>query len=195
MITLQFREGESTNKFETALKNEMQKHLDFFDKELKKLRTGRAHTSLVEEVIVQAYGNPMKLRDMASITVPDAQSLVVQPWDQGNIAAIEGALQEASLGLSIQNDGSMLRLRLPPMTSDQRENLVKTVLKKLEESKVALRNVRKDYNNWIRDLEKGKAVSEDTSKRLQTMLQKITDQFTEQADNVSSKKEKEIRTV
>lgn len=195
MITLQFREGDATTKFETTLKNEMQKQIEFFDKELKKLRTGRAHTSLVEDLIVQCYGNPMRLRDVASITAADSQSLVIQPWDQGNIASIESALQEASLGVSIQNDGTLLRLRMPPMTSEQRETLVKTMLKKLEDCKVAIRNVRKDYNNWIRDLEKGKTVSEDTAKRLQTLLQKITDQFTEQADSISSKKEKEIRTV
>ena len=195
MITLQFREGDSTQKFESTIKTEMQKYLDFFDKELKKLRTGRAHTSLVEDVMIQCYGNPMKLRDVASISSSDAQTLVVQPWDQGNIASIENALQEASLGLSIQNDGALLRLRMPPMTSEQRETIIKTMHKKLEECKVALRNVRKDFNNWIRDLEKGKTVSEDTSKRLQTLLQKITDQLTEQADGMSSKKEKEIRTV
>lgn len=195
MITLQFREGDATTKFETTLKNEMQKQIEFFDKELKKLRTGRAHTSLVEDLVVQCYGSPMKLRDVASITAADATSLVIQPWDQGNVAGIESSLQEAALGLSIQNDGALLRLRMPPMTSEQRENLVKTMHKKLEECKVAVRNVRKDYNNWIRDLEKGKAVSEDTSKRLQTMLQKITDQYTEQADGMSGKKEKEIRTV
>lgn len=195
MITLQFKEGDSTSKFESVLKAEMQKQLDFFDKELKKVRTGRAHTSLIEDITVECYGTPMKLRDTASITAPDAQSLQVQPWDQGNLSDIESALIEASLGLSIQNDGASIRLRMPPMSAEQRENLVKTVSKKLEECKVAVRNVRKEFNNWIRDLEKGKSVSEDTSKRLGGLLEKITTTFIEQADGISSKKEKEIRTV
>lgn len=195
MINLQFNEGDNITKFETPLKNEMQKQLDFFDKELKKIRTGRAHTSLVEDLTVSCYGNMMKLRDTATITVPDAQTISIQPWDQGNSSAIESALQEASLGLSIQNDGAVLRLRIPPMTAEQRDTMVKTVYKKLEDCKVALRNVRKDFNNWIRDQEKDKNVSEDTSKRLQNTLQKNTDHYTEQADTMGAKKEKEIKTI
>ena len=195
MITLQFREGENINKFETAVKNDMLKHIEFLDKELKKVRTGRAHSSLIEDLSIESYGSFLRLRDMATITTPDAQSLVVQAWDQGSLNTIENALNDANLGVSIQNDGSVLRLRVPPMTTDQRETLVKTVYKKLEDCKVAIRNVRKDFNNWIRDLEKAKAVSEDTSKRLQAILQKLTDQLIEQADSVSAKKEKEIRSV
>lgn len=195
MITLQFKEGDSTSKLEAVLKAEMQKQLDFFDKELKKIRTGRAHTSLIEDITVQCYGAPMRLRDTATITAPDASSLLVQPWDVTNLNDIESSLIEASLGLSIQNDGACIRLRMPPMTTEQRETLAKTVGKKLEECKVAVRNVRKDFNNWIRDLEKAKNVSEDTSKRLGTLLEKTTTSFIEQADNLGSKKEKEIRTV
>jgi ribosome recycling factor len=195
MITLQFREGENTTKFETTLKGEMQKQLDHFDRELKKIRTGRASTTLVEDIPVECYGNKMKLRDVATITTADAQTIVIQPWDQGNIPAIESAIDDAHLGLTAQNDGAVIKLRVPPMTAEQRENLVKNVHKKLEECKVAVRNVRKDFNNWIRDLEKNKAISEDTSKRLQNILQKITDQSTETADAYSSKKEKEIRTI
>lgn len=195
MITLQFREGDSLGKFETAVKNDMQKHIEFLDKELKKVRTGRAHSSLVEDISIESYGTFMRLRDMATITTPDAQTIVIQPWDQSSLNTIENTLNEANLGVSLQNDGSLLRLRVPPMTADQRENLVKTVHKKVEECKVALRNVRKDFNNWVRDIEKAKTVSEDTSKRLQNALQKLTDQLTEQADAVSAKKEKEIRSV
>lgn len=195
MITLQFREGDNITKFETTLKNEMQKQIDFFDKELKKVRTGRASTSLVEDITVECYGNKMKMRDVATITTPDAQTIVVQPWDASNLAAIEKAIDDAQLGLTPQNDGAMLKLRVPPMTAEQRDNLVKNVQKKLEECKVAIRNVRKDFNNWVRDLEKGKAVSEDTSKRLQNSLQKITDQLTESADAMSTKKEKELKTL
>lgn len=195
MITLQFREGDAPTKFEAVLKQEMQKHIDFFDKELKKVRTGRAHASLVEDISIESYGTFMRLRDIATIATPDAQSLTVQPWDQSILNTIENALTEANLGVSIQNDGGMLRLRLPPMTAEQRENLVKTVHKKLEECKIALRNVRKDFNNWIRDLEKAKTVSEDTAKRLQNSLQKITDQYIEQSDALSAKKEKEIRSI
>ena len=195
MINLQFKEGDSTSKLEALLKAEMQKQLDFFDKELKKIRTGRAHTSLIEDITVECYGAPMRLRDTATITAPDATSLLVQPWDVTNLNDIESSLIEASLGLSIQNDGASIRLRMPPMTAEQRELLVKTVGKKLEECKVAVRNVRKEFNNWIRDLEKAKSVSEDTAKRLGTLLEKTTTSFTEQADNLSTKKEKEIRTV
>lgn len=195
MITLQFREGEALSKFEIAVKNEMQKQIEFLEKELKKVRTGRAHSSLIEDISIEMYGSFMRLRDMATINVPDAQSLVVQPWDQGSLNTIENALSDANLGVSIQNDGALLRLRIPPMTSEQRENLVKLVHKKLEDCKIAIRNVRKDFNNWIRDLEKTKAISEDTSKRLQNSLQKLTDQLIEHSDSLVVKKEKEIRSV
>lgn len=195
MIQLKFHEGDPVSKFEEAVAFEMQKHLDYFVNELKKMRTGRAHTSLVEDMPIECYGNTMRLRDVATITAPDAQMIVIQPWDQSNLADIERSIALSELNLSPQNDGNIIRIKIAPMSTDQRDRLIKGLGKKLEESKIAIRNVRKEFNNFIRDLEKTKSISEDTEKRLQASLQKVTDQLVELADKQSDKKEKEIKSV
>ena len=195
MNHLQFREGDNIASFEDAVKTSMQEPIEHFAGELKKLRTGRAHTALVEDMQVECYGNTMRLRDVATITAPDAQLIVIQPWDQNNLDDIERSIAQSNLGITPQNDGGVIRLRIAPMSADQREILVKTLGKKLEECKVAVRNIRKTCQNYIRDTEKAKHISEDTAKRLQASLQKITDSFTDQADTLSNKKEKEIKSI
>lgn len=195
MVNLKFVEGDPVSKFEQAVQFGMQSHIDYFVNEIKKIRTGRAHTSLVEDLPVECYGNTMKLRDVATITAPDAQLIVIQPWDKGNLAHIEKAIAQSDLGITPQNDGSVLRIKIAPMSAEQRDRLIKNLGKKLEECKVAVRNVRKEFNNFVRDLQKNRDISEDTEKRLQASLQKVTDQFVEQADKQSAKKEAEIKSV
>ncbi len=195
MITFNFVEGAPTKQFDSAVENEMQNPLKFFEKELIKIRTGRAHTSMIEEIKVNAYGNIMPLKQVAAISAPDVNLLVVQPWDKGVMADIEKALSTSDLGVTPLNDGNVIRIQLPRMSSDRRDELAKTLSKKLEEAKVALRNIRKEYHNLIRESEKGKKISEDYSKRLQDALQKVTDKMIEAADKLSRKKEEEIRSI
>lgn len=195
MTTFSFGPNDNPSKFEQPLRAEMQKHLEFFEKEMQKLRTGRANPSLLEDITVLCYGSVMRLKDIASITAPEAQLIVVQPWDQSNLEAIEKAISQSEVRVTPSNDGSIIRVPLPPMSAARRDELSKTLGKKLEECKVAIRNVRKDFNNFIRDGEKNKTISEDIAKRLQTILQKATDDATQKADTLADKKDKEIKST
>lgn len=194
-MPIEFSESMNQKNFEKLIETEMDKHLKHFEKEAAKIRTGRAHPSLVEDIKINAYGNIMPLKDLAAISAPEAQLLVVQPWDKTIIAEIEKSLTTSDLGITPLNDGTLIRLPMPKMSSSRRDELIKTLSKKLEESKVAVRNVRKDFHNLIRDAEKGKKISEDLSKRLQDSLQKVTDKVIEAADKISSKKEDEIKSL
>lgn len=195
MIKLEFTAQDNPSKFEQAVRTAMIKHVDHFEKELVKLRTGRANPTLVEDVPVQCYGTTMHLKDVSTITAPEANLIVIQPWDVGNIPAIEKAISQSDLQLTPANDGTFVRIQLPPMSAARREELVKTLHKKLEECRVAIRNERKEFNNFARDLEKNKSVSEDIAKRLQVLLQKVTDELTERAEKAADKKEKEVAVL
>lgn len=190
-----FELNESTNPktFEKNVEGEMTNHIKHFEKELIKIRTGRAHTSLIEDIKVSCYGTIMPLRDVAALSAPDVNLLVVQPFDTSIIADIEKAIATSDLGVTPANDGTLIRIALPRMSTTRREELAKVLSKKLEECKISLRNVRKDIINLIRDSEKTKKISEDMSRRLQDTIQKVTDKFTAQADSMAAKKEEEIR--
>lgn len=181
--------------FQTPLEAEMQKPIKHFEGELIKIRTGRAHTSLVENVPVLAYGMTQPLRQLAVLSAPEAKLITIQPWDTSLINDIEKALLNSDLGLTPLNDGKIIRLQLPDMSTNRRDELGKILGKKLEECRVAVRNVRKDFNNLIRDAKKDKVVSENFFNRLEDTLQKVTDKFIAQAEQLSQKKEKEIHTV
>ncbi len=195
MTTFTFTEGASTKPFETMVETDMQKHIQHFEKELQKIRTGRAHTSIIEDIKVFAYGSMMPLKDLASLAAPDVQLLTVQPWDTSIIPEIEKAIQTSDLGVTPTTDGPIIRIVLPKMSSSRRDELTKVLSKRLEECKISLRNVRKDVHTAIRDAEKDKKVSEDYSKRLQDLLQKITDKVTTAAESMASKKEVEIKAL
>ncbi len=195
MASYTFVEGASTKSFETSVDGDMQKHIQHFEKELSKIRTGRAHPSMIEDIKVFAYGTMMPLKEVAALAAPDAQLLTIQPWDKTIIPEIEKALQTSDLGVTPQTDGPLIRIILPKMSSSRRDELNKVLGKRLEECKIALRNVRKEVHTAIRDAEKDKKISEDYSKRLQDLLQKITDKVTLQADALSSKKETEIKAL
>lgn len=180
--------------FQKAMEDEMAKSIKHLEGELIKIRTGRAHTSLIENLPVSVYGGaPMPLRQIAACAAPDARLLTIQPWDSGVIGEIEKAISNSDLGLSPANDGQIIRLTLPEMSTSRREDLVKILLKKVEECKIAVRNIRKDFNNLIRDAKKDKTISENFFNRLEDLLQSITDRYCKMADEKGDKKAKEIR--
>jgi len=182
--------------FSSPMEAEMDTIIKYFEGELSKLRTGRAHASLVEEIGVSAYGQaPAPLKTLAAISVPEPRLIVIQPWDVSIIDDIEKGIQQSEAGITPANDGKIIRLRLPEMTSTQRTDLVKILHKKLEESRSRLRNIRKDFDNAIRDAKKNKTISEDFSNRLSDVLQDVTNKFIKHVEDMSQKKEKAITTV
>lgn len=182
--------------FESPMKQEMEKPVKHFDGELIKIRTGRAHTSMIEDIQVACYGQPpAPLKNLAALAAPEPRMLTIQPWDASIIPDIEKAIKTSDVGVSPVNDGALIRLQLPEMSSARRDELLKVLGKKLEDCRVAVRNVRKDFNNLLKDSKKDKVISENFFNRLNDSLQKITDQYIEQAEQKALKKEKELKTV
>jgi len=179
------------------MKTEIEKIRNFFNLEIEKLRTGRAHPSIVEDIRVMAYGGEeMPLKSLAAITTPEARVISIQPWDEGTAPAIEKALREhESLGATPVNDGKVIRITLPEMSSSRRSDLTKLLNKKTEEMRISIRNIRKECNNCIRDHKKSKAISDDFCNRLETVVQKSTHDGIQQLEAVATKKEKEITTI
>jgi ribosome recycling factor len=173
----------------------MTKAIDALERDLATVRTGRANPSLIDQLKVDYYGTPTPLQQLATINVPEARLLVIQPYDKGSVAAIEKAIQKSDLGLNPSNDGSVIRLAIPPLTEDRRKDLVKTVHKKIEEGRVAIRNVRRDAHEMLRDLKRDKDISEDQEHNAQEELQKVTDRFIAEADKVGKEKEQELLEV
>ncbi len=189
-------EENNTTSFQKAMEAEADKSLKHFEKELLKVRTGRAHTSLVEDILVSCYGqSALPLKSFAALTAPEPRLLTIQPWDPVNIPDIEKAILSSDLGLTPINDGKLIRIQLPEMSSARREELLKVLNKKLEECKIGIRNVRKDFNNLMRDAKKDKKISENFFNRLSDLLQTITDKFCGKADELAEKKKKDIMTV
>lgn len=186
----------TSKDFEMSLKPEMEKPLDHFKKELIKIRTGRANTSMVDSIKVSCYGtSEMALKELAAISTPEPRMIVIQPWDKSVIGNIEKAILDSDLGITPINDGELIRIQLPQMSGSQREDLVKILGKKLEETRIAIRNIRKDFQNAVRDAEKDHAISIDYSKVLLGILQEYTDKYIKLAEDISTKKEQEIRAV
>ncbi|MGB2695384.1 MAG: ribosome recycling factor [Dehalococcoidia bacterium] len=173
----------------------MVKAIDALHRELATIRTGRASPGLVEQLRVDYYGTPTPLKQLATISVPEARLLTIQPWDKGALGAIEKAIQKSELGLNPNNDGAIIRLAIPQLTEDRRKEMVKLVHKKIEDGRVAIRNVRRDAHEMLRDLQREKEISEDEEHRAQEQLQKITDRFIESADDVGREKEQELLEV
>lgn len=163
--------------------------------DLASIRTGRANPALVERLIVNYYDTPTQLMQLASISVPEPRSLMIKPFDATAVKEIEKAIQSSDLGLNPNTDGKVIHLNLPPLTEDRRRDLVKLVHARLEESRVAVRNIRRDSHNDIRDFEKEKLISEDDMKKGEEDLQKLTDKFVEEVTELGRKKEAEIMEV
>lgn len=172
----------------------MEKAIGALKRDLATLRAGRATPALLDRVQVEYYGAPTPVAQLANINTPDSRTLFIQPWDKSSIAAIEKAIMKSDLGLTPSNDGSAIRITLPPLTEERRTELVKTTKKFGEDAKVAIRNIRRDANDDIKKLEKT-TISEDESRRHQEDIQKTTDRFIAEVDKVLVAKEKEIMEV
>ena len=173
----------------------MQKAVEALRHDLAAVRTGRASAALLERIQIDYYGTPTPINQVATISVPDARMLVIQPWDRKLLTDIEKAIQKSDLGINPNNDGQVIRLSIPPLNEERRREMVKTVHKKLDEHKVAVRNVRRDCHDKLRDREKKKEISEDELKRSTERLQKLTDRFIDEMDKVGKTKELEILEV
>jgi ribosome recycling factor len=173
----------------------MQKTIESLKKELARIRTGRATPALLDGITVDYYGNPAPINQVANISVPDARMLVVQPWEVSMIQPIEKAIQASNLGLNPQSDGKQIRLPIPPLSEERRKELTKSASKIGEESKVAVRNVRRDSNEKLKAAQKKKLVTEDEEKKGLDDIQKITDKYIKLVDEQLAVKEKEIMEV
>jgi ribosome recycling factor len=176
-------------------KDRMGKAVEALRKELATIRTGRAHPGLVEHLRVDYYGAPTPLNQLATINVPEPRLLVIQPWDRQSLGAIEKAILKSDLGLNPNNDGNVIRLAIPQLTEERRKELVKVVHKKVEEGRVAVRNVRRDRHDELRRLQKEKEISEDAQYLAQDELQKLTDGFIQEIERVGEEKEAELLAV
>jgi ribosome recycling factor len=170
----------------------MQGALDALGREFAGVRTGRANAALLEHVRVDYYDTLTPLNQVASVSVPDARTLMIQPWDQSVLTKIERAIQKSDLALTPVNDGKVIRLTIPPLNEERRKQLAKSVGKLAEEARVAIRNVRREAKEKIKGLLKDKKISEDDERRSETELQKLTDRFTQKVDELLKKKEQEI---
>ena len=169
--------------------------VEFLGREVGSLRTGRATAALVEGIMVDYYGTPTPLNQLASITVPEARLIVIQPYDRQAMQNIEKGLQRSDTGLNPSSDGTVIRVAVPPLTQERRRDIVRTLKRKVEDSKVAVRNVRRDAVERLRTMERDKSLPQDDNRRAQDRLQKATDTHIGELDKVSSAKEAEIMQV
>ncbi|NLN17606.1 MAG: ribosome recycling factor [Firmicutes bacterium] len=170
----------------------MQAVIDVAKKELAAVRTGRANPALLNKVVVDYYGTPTPLNQLATITAPDARLLVVQPWDKNSIKDVEKALLKSELGLTPNVDGNTIRLPIPQLTEERRKELVKMIRKDMEEKRIAIRNIRRDSNEQLKAAEKNGELPEDDSRRAQDEVQKLTDKYIAEVDRLLAAKEEEI---
>ena len=182
----------TTQAIHKDAESRMQGALDTLAREFAGVRTGRATTALLEGVRVDAYNTPTPVNQLASVSVPDARTLLIQPWDLSLLPKIEKAIQKSDLGLTPTNDGKVVRLSIPPLNEERRKQLAKAVGKLAEEARVAVRNIRREAKDKVRGLAKDKKISEDDEKRNEAELQKLTDRFVQRVDELLKKKEQEI---
>ena len=179
----------------TEIGEKMQKSIETYQKELTRIRTGRASLSLLDPVRVQAYGSPMPLNQVASLTIPESRTIAIQPWDLQLIGEIERAIFKADLGLNPISDGKIVRINIPQLTEERRKELVKQVKKISEEYRVAVRNLRRDAIDSLKKMKKDKEISEDELFKLQDEVQKKTDASVNRIDEIMTEKEKEVMEV
>ena len=177
------------------IEQKMRKSVDIVQKELATIRTGHATPNLVEHVSVEYAGVPTPLNQLANISAPEAKLLVVQPWDISTITNIEKAILKSDLGLNPTSDGRIIRINIPPLTEERRRDLIKVVRKKVEEGRIAIRNLRRDAMDELKGAEKNKEISQDEQKRIQDQLQKLTDSFIANIEQLGQNKETEVMQV
>jgi ribosome recycling factor len=175
--------------------HKMKSALTALDNDLATVRTGRASPALVERLEVDYYGTPTQLQQLATISAPEPRQLVVKPFDPASLKDIERAIQASELGLTPNNDGKIIRLNIPPLTEERRKQLIKVVHHRLEEARVAIRNIRRAIHDDLREFEKEKLISEDDLKRGEVDLQKLTDKHVEKVDEAGTRKEAEIKEI
>ncbi len=173
----------------------MGKSIDSLKHELAKIRTGRAHPSLLDHVTVSYYGNDVPLSQTANVTIEDSRTLAVTPWERNMIQAIEKAIMSSDLGLNPNTAGTVIRVPMPPLTEERRRDLIKVVRHEAENAKVAIRNIRRDANTDLKNALKDKQISEDEDRRGQDLIQKLTDQFVKDVNAVLEIKEKDLMAI
>jgi ribosome recycling factor len=183
------------NKIYSEMEEKMRKTVEALRKELSGIRTGKATTNLLDGIKVEYYGNLVPLNQVASISVPEHRLLVIQPWEKRMIEEISKAILKSNLGLNPTNDGNVMRLPIPPLTEERRKELVKLVKKFGEDTKVALRNIRRDGNEHLLKAEKDKLISEDDRRKSQEQVQKVTDKYIAEVDKILQAKEAEVMEV
>jgi ribosome recycling factor len=183
------------NEIQKDAATRMQKSVDALQTDLSKVRTGRAHTGLLDQVSVDYYGSKTPLSQVANINVEDARTLNVSPWEKDMVKPIEKAIINSGLGLNPSTAGTVIRIPVPPMTEERRKDMVKVVRAEAEGGRVAIRNIRRDANSDLKSLEKEKEISEDELHRAEEAIQKLTDQHVTQIDSLLEKKEKELMAV
>lgn len=174
---------------------EMEKALLAYKHYVTSLKTGKAHNLLVENILVESYDKKMPLKQLASISVPDATSIIIKPWDMSLLKAIEKAILKSNIGLTPNNDGKVIKINMPPMTEEDRKNIVKQLKQESEKYKINIRNLRKKANAIIKDLEKDKNLSKDDLKKEEDEMQKLTDKYIKEIEELLNTKQKEILSV
>jgi len=183
------------NEIKTDAKERMAKSIEAYKTHLNKVRTGRAHPSLLDNLSVDYYGMETPLNQVGNISTPDARTLAITVFDKGMIGAVEKAILKSDLGLNPSSQGTLIRIPLPPLTEERRKDLVKVVRGEAENGKISVRNIRRDANSDIKGLEKEKEISEDEQHKAEDEIQKITDSFIKQIDEILAIKEKELMEV
>ena len=178
-----------------TLDSRMARAIEAMERDFAAVRTGRASTSLVERILVDYYGTPTPINQVASISVPESHQIVIQPWDRGVLGAIEKAIQKSDIGLMPNVDGTAVRLNIPPLTEERRRDLVKVVHKRMEEARVEIRNQRRDATDAVRHSERDGAIGTDEARREQERIEKVTQHWVAEVDRVGKVKEQEIMEV
>jgi ribosome recycling factor len=181
-----------TDKLLSESESKMKKAVEALKRNLATIRTGRASPGLIEGLMVDYFGTSMPLNQLANISVPEARLLAVQPWDKQAISLVEKAILQANLGLNPSNDGTLIRIPIPPLTDERRQELVKMVQKRVEEGRVSIRNARRDSMDQARSLKKSKEISEDQERRAGERLQKLTDDYVRRINDAGAAKEKDL---
>lgn len=185
----------SVSELKQNADQKMQKSIESLKHDLSKVRTGRAHPSLLDQVHVDYYGSPTPLSQVANLTLIDARTIGVQPWEKNMIAPVEKAIRESDLGLNPASMGDLIRVPMPALTEERRKELVKVVKHEGENAKIAVRNIRRDANEHLKKMLKDKDISEDDERRAQDDVQKMTDKFVAEVDKLVTQKEADIMTV
>jgi ribosome recycling factor len=173
----------------------MGKTVEALGHELAKIRTGRAHPSLLDHVMVSYYGSDMPIKQVANVTVEDARTLAITPWERNMVQAVEKAILQSDLGLNPNTAGTVIRVPMPALTEERRRDLIKVARHEAEQARVAVRNIRRDANGGLKDLVKEKVISEDDERRGQEIIQKLTDQYVKEVDHVLEQKETDLMAI